>query len=340
MKKIICLAHDPGGYDVTKPLVTRLNRDANLCEFYCLGPAAGIDKEHASTEEILFSGLEADELPGVCVTGTSWGSDLELRFIRECKERGIPTVSVLDFWSSYASRFELPSGQAVYPDHLVVMDNLAYDEAIEAGVPSNILRVLGHPGLDRWVSTPACNASNIGGEGTKLLFVSQPLSTIYGDTLGYTEYQVFADLLRAIQKDLGEELRIKFHPKESTQMHEAYSNYAIEGELSSLFADFDIVIGMSSMALLLASLSGKITLNYQPGLVSEDMAITNKLGLTKLIHSFDQLVVSLDDARNKLHSRSQQHHGISDVINNPLWFDGKSTERVVSFIRGLAGLCE
>src|SRR5690606_26306916 len=88
--------------------------------------------------------------------------------------------------------------------------------------------------------------------------------------------------------------KIKFHPKDQAELISGYSDYAIQGKLPELFSEFDVVIGMSTMALLHAFLLGVKTYSYQPHLVQADMCITNKLGLTLLINDISQLSSELD----------------------------------------------
>lgn len=57
----------------------------------------------------------------VLISGTGWASDLEHRARRLARQRGIPSVAVLDHWLNYRERFHW-YGQEVLPDQLWVAD--------------------------------------------------------------------------------------------------------------------------------------------------------------------------------------------------------------------------
>lgn len=50
MKKIVFIAHDPGGYDVIFPVVQRLQQETVSMNFYCLGPAADLNPLYGASE--------------------------------------------------------------------------------------------------------------------------------------------------------------------------------------------------------------------------------------------------------------------------------------------------
>jgi hypothetical protein len=303
------------------------------CEYYCIGPAAKLNPTFASSEAQLFKAISTASLSTIFVCGTSWGSDLELRAMIACRLREIAIVVILDFWSNYGERFLMPNGQYVFPDYYVVMDEMAYTEAIKAGVPASIIRILGQPGLDKWVAIGRGNLENKQETHTKMkiLLLTQPLSKLYGNTLGYTEQEVCEDLLKAVRTGFHDEVRIKFHPKDIEELRELYSHISIEGVVDVLFTQFDVIIGMNSMGLLHASLVGRTVISYQPGLIGEDMAITNKLGLSKSLHSFSELVAKLDLIRESI--RGQNKLITEEHVVNAIWMDGKSTDRVIQFLK-------
>lgn len=295
MKKIIFLCHDPGGYDVLSPVVKFFEHSKVVFQFYCVGPAAKLAEANGCRESDARMNIEYalnNQGVAVLVTGTSWGNSLELEMIDLCKAHHVRTIAVLDYWSNYRSRF-LFNGRLIYPDDFVVMDKLAQKEAISEGVPNEIIRVLGHPGLARFI------------KNEKVLLVSQPLSLLHGDSLGYTEFDFLSDCIDVL-KDLNLDFSIKFHPKDGEELRNIYKDNAIEGNLYDVLSAFDTVIGMNSMALLHAYLMGKKIISYQPNLLGQDMCITNKLGLTENTLSKKDLMLKMKmdalKAREKLES--------------------------------------
>jgi hypothetical protein len=327
-KLMVFLAHDPGSYDVTHPVYNKL-RDLNeATKYYCVGPSAALNPKYASSEQNFFlelqSYLEAGTV-SVLVTGRSWGADLEPRAIRLCQDFHIPTVAIVDYWSNYTMRLSDPSNTMICPDHYVVMDELAKREAILEGLPESIIRVLGHPGLDRYVSYRSTAIKPLSNP-PRLLYLSQPLSQLYGDSWGYTEQSVLIDLILACEQ-IPMQLQVKFHPKDSPSFQEQFGGMSVTGDLIELMPQYDLVIGMNSMALLHAVIMGIKAISYQPQLQKRDVCITNKLGLTPLIRDYSQLISCLRElSLNTKDSRAAIHHAAY------LWFDGQSTQRVALFV--------
>jgi hypothetical protein len=328
MKKIVFLAHDPGGYDVVFPIVQRLQHEDILLEFYCVGPAAALNTYYAVSEEMALSNIKSmilkKEIAGL-VTGTSWGSKVEVSVIGVCKRVQVPTFSILDYWSNYQNRFRDDSDHCIYPDYFIVMDELAKQEAVQDGVPAHILRALGHPGLDKYVAyqgTRSCSNK----KKKKILFLSQPLSALYGKELGYTEKQALEDCIRAVGKAEYCSLYVKFHPKDNVTFQQQYANIAVKGNLSDIMPEYDVVIGMNTMGLLHAVLMGIPSISYQPNLRQNDVCITNKLGLTRLISSYKELQFSMN---NNIDGQVITNESL---LQKFIWLDGNSTERVVGLI--------
>ncbi|WP_371362962.1 hypothetical protein [Sporomusa rhizae] len=329
MKKIILLAHDPGGYDVVFPVAQKLQRDGNAVDFYTIGPAAKLNPMYSVAKaellRLIRNLLSNGEICGL-VTGTSGGSSLELQAIAACRQAGIPTVAIIDYWSNYRSRFVCPTGEVIYPDYCIVMDGLAKDEAIRDGIPKTIISVLGHPGLDKYTAcqTMMRCCSN---EWNKVLFLSQPLSAFYGENLGYTEQQALSDCIKVVTKRNNCSLHIKFHPKDAECFQQRYAKIAVSGNLIDILSDYDLVIGMSTMGLLHAVLMGIPAISYQPNLRQQDLCITNKLGLTKLSTSPQELEMLMNSRFDV-----QVTTNSSVLSQKFIWLDGHSTERVAGFI--------
>ncbi|SFL89478.1 hypothetical protein SAMN03159341_111127 [Paenibacillus sp. 1_12] len=331
MKKIIFLVHDPGGYDVVSPLVNKCKEEGLLYEFYCIGPSGNIATNYAkNNEEViqLIHSMLHKNIPLALVTGTSWGSQIELEAISLFKKFNLPTFSVLDYWTNYSLRFRLLDGEYLYPDHLIVMDHLALEESLLDGIPAHIIRVLGHPGIDDWVKIERSNSR----EQKTILFLSQPLYELYGDSLGYNQHQVMKDMIKLVEMRPQYSFKVKFHPKDSLSLKESYKDLSIDGVLRDFLTQFGLVIGMNTMGLLFSVLSGVPTISYQPKIAVSDSCITNKLGFTKIIDSFDMLLDYVD------HHDKYPKLSNNQYDNNYLWLDGNSTSRVFGFIKEVLSL--
>ena len=99
------------------------------------------------------------------------------------------------------------------------------------------------------------------------------------------------------------------------------------GRATDFIQNADIVTGMQSILPIESFLLGKPTLNIQIGRKNKDTLLTNKIGLTKAIESYEKLNKSLTDIiigktiikNNNNHSRFAK-------------MDGRSTDRVISTI--------
>jgi len=329
MKKIVFLVHDPGGYDVLSPVVQRLQNESVPLEFYCIGPSAKLNPVNAVSEskvvETIESMLLEKKLSGL-VTGTSWGNKLELKIISACKEARIKTIAILDYWSNYQARFKDDLGNFIFPDYYIVMDELAAKEAVQEGVALNILNVLGHPGLDKYIAFQR-RVTRFANNKKKILFLSQPLSALYGKELGYTEQQTLEDCIRAVQGNNDDSLHVKFHPKDNASLKQHYVDISVDGVLLDIMTEYDLIIGMNTMGLLHAVLMGIPAISYQPNLQKSDMCITNKLGFTRLIRSYETLEFILNTYFDGEDSKD------TSLPKSFIWSDGHSTDRVAGFIR-------
>ncbi|WP_182186210.1 glycosyltransferase family protein [Pectinatus frisingensis] len=295
------------------------------CQLFCIGPSANLNREFAARIDIvlgyLHDALKNDEVT-VLVTGTSWGNHIELDCLKLCQEYNVPTISILDYWSNYAARFKTDSGEYVYPDYYFVMDDLAKKEAIDAGVDEKNLYITGHPGLDRFFNVKKFLQPRI--IVKKVLFLSQPLSSLYGISLGYNEKTVIVDVID-ICRELDLKLNIKFHPKDSMDFKIQYRKFEATGNLEEILPNYDIVIGMNTMGLLHAILMGAQVISYQPGLKVKDTCITSKLGLTKSILNNKNLKQILKNVN--INNRGN--------IDNFIWSDGYSVKRVIDKINAI-----
>lgn len=315
MKKIIFLAHDPGGYDVIWPVYKFIKKVRDDTELILVGPMGEKNKKFKKKREEVIRYLKEmiGHLKFLLVTGTSWNSDVELAAIKLCRENSIETIAILDYWCNYKERFRMEN-EYIFPDHYFVMDEIAYKEAVECGVDRSIMVIVGQPGLDFYVDRKVKTDNN-----NKILFLSQPLSVLYRDDEGYSEFSAFEGILKA-GKELNIDVKIKFHPKETEKMKYKYKYYQVEGNLAEIAFEYNVVIGMSTMGLLQCALMGIPVVSYQPGLITEDICIINKLGITKGAYTYEELLNQLRNIKTVKKKKL------------PFWFDGKSTERCVKRI--------
>ena len=326
MKKVVFVCHDPGGYDAVRPVYELMKKDGIDCIFFPLGPSAKLAAVNVDINESLnnINSMAAKGDISVLVTGTSWGVDYELDCISICDKAEIKTVSILDYWSNYKMRFyHNEKKKYVFPQYYFVMDELAKKEAIGEGVPEKILEITGSPGLDKYVDCQQ-DKSLFREDDEDVLFLSQPLSVLYGDSLGYTEKTVFSDVAE-VCKRLGKTVKIKFHPKDDDEFRQAYKSYEESDCIDIIAHKYSKIVGMNTMALLQLYLIGGSVINYQPGLKQPDLCITNILGITKRIDNKTDLAKVLLENDGKTCTMTCRF----------FWQDGKSTWRVFNRLKEL-----
>ena len=85
--------------------------------------------------------------PLAVITGTSLGDSLDKKMIQWANQLGFPSFSLIDHWSWYRKRFEL-NGELILPDFIFVNDDIAYEDAVNEGLPSEKIIIAGNPVLE------------------------------------------------------------------------------------------------------------------------------------------------------------------------------------------------
>ena len=238
-----------------------------------------------SVEPAELDTLLDDADPDVMIFASSVNDFTALSLARRAQARGVKVVHVLDNWSAYLSRMATDGLPAFSPDVYAVMDTLAAESAVAAGISSSAVQVTGQPGLSdnaQARSPPKARRSQRVDTNKKIVFVSEPIGSDQGSTdqpnsyRGYTEAEVLQLLCRALQPVADQIfLSILPHPREDevklTGIWEKYRR-AVQGAVlpkgstSVPVTAFDGVVGMASILLYEAWLSGRPTLSLQPGL--------------------------------------------------------------------------
>lgn len=244
--------------------------------------------------------------PNLVLTSTSSGFSIEKKILRIAKKFGIKTISMIDFWSNYWLRF-IRKGEKksleYLPDNIVVIDGFMREEMKNLGFPKKRLKVLGSPHFGTFKTKSSPKNKKI----AQILFISQPLRKIYTgkNNLGYDEFSVLKDIIDIIGKvkenNKKIHLVIRLHPKDNKNKYKGIIKSQLnsgirikvdsQGNLDSLIAKSDLILGMSSMVLFRASFSKNPVISYQPGLKNheKDSLISNRLKLSKLSTNKSQL---------------------------------------------------
>lgn len=216
----------------------------------------------------------------VVLYATSVADPRAVEIAARARAAGRPVLHLLDNWSSYATRIA-----TLVPDAYAVMDYLAVEEAVAAGVPRDILVVTGHPDLAKIARERGVfDGPGTGDRGPSLFFVSEPAAADGGKAgRGYDETDVARALIEGVTlaaaRTAALTLQVAPHPREDRA--------AVRARFESLCAELpgaprvaivapdeirrtlhaaSHVAGMSSILLYEAWLLGRPTLSLQPGL--------------------------------------------------------------------------
>lgn len=316
MKKALFSANDLGGAQAIMPVVDALTRRGWECRGVLTGLARGVfgrgaisfDDGSAMTDEDLSAYINAHQ-PNIFLAGRSVAYTVDKRMLLMLRERNIPSVYVLDFWNYYHQWFSDTDTDFKYlPDIVCVMDEMARQDMIAEGFPSERLRVTGNPHFEHFADGIERGA----GDPHRILFMSQPIKALTPagkpPEYEFDEIEVFEALERAFLTLPGEYcLQIRLHPKEDPHHYDSYLgeriSLATEPTLEEAIAEAGLVVGMFSPVLLQALAAGKPVISYEPGLTGVDPFPTNRLGLTKRLDSEPELAEALRNyAEGKLKS--------------------------------------
>ena len=167
----------------------------------------------------------------VCCATSVNGLDWEKHFFLAARERQVPSISLLDYWSNYVPRYSLTQRLDAMPDAFAIMDERARAEMLEQGFPGERLIITGHPVLDEarvWaagvsVADRARFRELLGLEPNERasLFISQPLremraATGEGASIPEDEYLALQRLTDSLAASGGDRnvLLVKLHPRE------------------------------------------------------------------------------------------------------------------------------
>lgn len=216
--------------------------------------------------------------PGAYLFAGSVADQTPLRLARQARASGIPTIFVLDSWTSYAARLAMDGLEPFVPDAYCVPDRKAEADAKRDGVTATIA-VTGQPAFADVLLESRGDAPRAR-PGIKVLFVSEPAEADHGRSRGYTETDVMTGIAEALQ---GWEGRLMIdvlpHPRDDAAKVAALWNNVrgdIPGEILEKntlrsVVDYDGVAGMASVLLYRAWLLGLPVLSCQPGLLLDPL---------------------------------------------------------------------
>ncbi|PIT93554.1 hypothetical protein COU00_03730, partial [Candidatus Falkowbacteria bacterium CG10_big_fil_rev_8_21_14_0_10_43_11] len=134
-RTVITVCHDAGGAEIISAYVKANNSKA---KFVCLalGPARKIFLRKKLGDLLISKKFDAEIifkkfLPDFLLTGTSWASGIEFKYVKQAKKLGVKTAVYLDHWTNYRERFGYPrlGWENNLPEEIWVGDKYALELA-------------------------------------------------------------------------------------------------------------------------------------------------------------------------------------------------------------------
>lgn len=273
--KVALVSHDAGGAEVVSSYVRQHGLE---CVCAVSGPALQIFEQKLGA----IAQLSLDEAITQCdwlLCGTSWQSDVEWRAIELARVFGKRSVAFLDHWTNYPERF-VRGGLVHLPDEIWVGDSIALDMARSTFPNISVVLVPNPYFIDlksQLASIPRHPRRHNG--GVDVLFVCEPVSEhalhVNGNERhwGYTEHEAlryFLSNLQALSAPV-HRIVIRPHPAEDPSKYQWVLQefnlpiaFGQKNHLPEEIMDCDVVVGCSSMAMVVGLLAGKRVLSAIP----------------------------------------------------------------------------
>lgn len=267
-EKLLIVAHDAGGAQILASYAAVAAKSAAI---YVEGPAEKIFSTHLATHTFFDSLVDAVNSSTVVLTGSGWSSDLEWRALRIAKNRGAKSITFLDHWVNYRTRF-VRDGVEVLPDEIWVGDCFAFEKA-EKVFPEIPVRLEPNPYFseirDRARQAYAGRNVKPSSESpTRVLYAAEPASSNRGYDQAEALDFFFSHLGRLLPGKV--QVTIRAHPSEDQHKYRSYTdrwpNVRLSGEpdLVEDVLGHDVVVGCQTMALAVATLAGRRSISAIP----------------------------------------------------------------------------
>lgn len=278
MIRVLACAGDAGGAEAVAPVVARLWATPGVVvEAWAYGPAVEVFARHGLAATPPRDPRAAVATADAVLLGTSVGGpEHEKGLASAARDAGVPSLAVLDYWSSYDRRF---GGSA--PDVVAVIDERMGAELVASGFHPERVVVTGAPQHERLLLLEPLEdgrraalreRAGAGPDDRLVLFASQPVREVYGGGLGYDEQTVLAGLGAALaHAPVATRLVVRPHPREADPARLPPGAVTVRDDVPYDWARAaDLVCGMTTALLLEAAMLGCVTLSLQPGLTGAD----------------------------------------------------------------------
>ena len=229
---------DPAGANSVLTLIDNQLDEGRICskDFFVFSNASGIyPKQYDDIvrridfSEELGATIIKQIKPTFLFSATS-NNDFEHKWRKVASSVNLKIISFIDHWTNYKERFTF-NNETVFGDEIWVVNNKAKEEAINAGLPSNKIKVVENPYylkvrsfIPKQSKTDFYDQLGIDTLKKTILFISDDIKRSFPSdadgncTLGFDEYTVLSDIFDSIDQiktkiDLGNfQFVVKLHP--------------------------------------------------------------------------------------------------------------------------------
>jgi len=333
-KKILFSAHDPGGYNLLDPLIDELLKE-DLFDVYLLliGPAlvrarmkevyAPLLKElnvfpidgyenESDIDFSLYSEIFNEISPDVVFVSTSINSNIERYSIHLARLNQKPSFVYIDSWTGDNVRF-VSNRIEVTPDQIIVCDELMAEPYRKFESLGSIIHVIGNLHLENLYQFRYTRKRNNYRKSINVLFVTENIAHYYPKAL-VNEYVIVSEILRSYNIPQQITLTIRPHPLESRNEWTKFisDNYSKNefirivldesSSISSALSNSEMVIGISTMALIESSILGIPTFSYQNNIIDRSMLYIPydlyNIHIIKFSDLFSEIIQNLETFQN------------------------------------------
>jgi len=268
---ILVVANDAGGAEVVSSWVRR--HPEYKYRFVLTGPAIKVFSRKLNSEQLIINDNLSDDLfrnADFILAATGWASDIEKQVISLASQFNIRSAAFLDHWSNYKQRFQY-QGQQVLPDEIWVGDRNAKILA-EQAFPDTSIVLLDNPYyLDiKEEYERELKESSETAETFTVLYVCESIGEggkrlPSGEWVEHKSMELFLTEIKRIIDGGSANIYLRPHPAESADKYLKYcgqfGNVLVkttsETTLVQDCVHADWVVGMNSMALIVAKIIGK-----------------------------------------------------------------------------------
>ncbi|MDC0074881.1 hypothetical protein OAK17_08520 [Alphaproteobacteria bacterium] len=262
--EVAIISHDAGGAEILSSWVSTSNYSSLVC---AEGPAINIFKRKNKNFKNNSLNYTIDKCDWV-LTGTSSKSELEINAIILAKSKNKKVITFLDHWKNYKKRF-LANGDLNYPHEIYVGDEDAEILAKKTfkSIPVSLVK---NP---YWIQTKKeiLNDKMNLEEKKSLLYLSSnfDLEENILNLNNSKDIYIFDIFLKKIKKIIEVDISnitISHHPSEFRAKYSTFGNSSniniVKNKmLLELIKRHEYIVGCDNMALVIAKLSGKKTIN-------------------------------------------------------------------------------